>query len=607
MTKHHSLTLNRSLICSLTLVFGLLSGWTPALVTHSGQDLPAQSSPARAVPTGGIESESPAGAIAGLQAAHLKHGACLVFQSEFDWLISEGGGGACASVAAINSLQVLRAMSGLDHFRNPHKVMLAILEKQRHLLNGRVSNSQFITLLTSFETYLPRRKLDVSAQSAPSSPNAEGQARWPAASGPDLTVSPMQLKVLCYTVSEAGTVIGRHFVILKNCVNNEVTVLDPNAPTKDYRYILHVKVGDKGAADHIYLMNPPEIQARARVYELDTIFVLSLRTVEEAGVPGPATDASVDFVKKRFEETAAKLRGTKEWLSPRAWREHTAIFGLPGLDLPQDLGGAGWSATKTIEIFRYVGQRNLNFRDIVGGAHVRPMLKSSNRQVMEIVRQVAIGKGYIAIAITEPTAGSDIPAIKTTSRKVAGGFLLSGTKRFNARLEEATHVIIFSQSTTGQEGKLSAFVVPITAPGLQFERINAHGLTGNSYGGMSFSNLFVRDSHLLGSDGGGHGNLLRTLSLLAFDADGGGHWNGPRSARPNGKSNQEPSRFRWPNWSLYALAAANWAIHDSTGNGLGACQACRGNARQRRFEGENYSSHNLRPEGRRRRDRPKRC
>ena len=60
----------------------------------------------------------------------------------------------------------------------------------------------------------------------------------------------------------------------------------------------------------------------------------------------------------------------------------------------------------------------IEFRDF---SRLRPLLNSKNPEGLEIIRQVATGKAYIAIAITEPDAGSDVPAIKSTARKVEGG------------------------------------------------------------------------------------------------------------------------------------------------------------------------------------------
>ena len=39
-------------------------------------------------------------------------------------------------------------------------------------------------------------------------------------------------------------------------------------------------------------------------------------------------DDSVDYIKRHFDATAKALHGTNDYLSPRAWREKTAHFGL---------------------------------------------------------------------------------------------------------------------------------------------------------------------------------------------------------------------------------------------------------------------------------------
>jgi alkylation response protein AidB-like acyl-CoA dehydrogenase len=107
----------------------------------------------------------------------------------------------------------------------------------------------------------------------------------------------------------------------------------------------------------------------------------------------------------------------------------------------------------------------------------------------------------MAIAITEPDVGTDIPRINTKATKVDGGYLLNGSKLYNARLNQASHVILFVQSATGRRGDLTAFVVPINAEGIKIETLEAHGLKGNSFGGLTLTNLKVTDKHMLGRDG----------------------------------------------------------------------------------------------------------
>lgn len=448
--------------------------------------------------------QTPTQALTLLQRAHASDSPAFVVQAELDCLIAEDGGGACASAACIDLLQGLRVAIGLEKLSNPHRAVLESFVEQKELLAGRVMNDQLVRLIRFYERHLDGVKMQVSVTSAPNSKYAADSGRWSSASPLDLSIHPGQFRILSFTViEENGNVLGRHFVLLKNQSNNELIVVDPQKPGSDYRYLVEYRRGDKGAYQQAFLVNAPGVPPRARnlTYELNTVFNVTLRSE-----PGEAPRTrSVEFVKAQINKTYSDVRGTEDFLSPRAWRSKTASFGLPGLDLPVKYGGSDWPASKMIEIFKHAGRYNLNLRDVVGGAHVRPLLKSTSPEVLDIVRQVANGKGYMAIAITEPSAGSDVSAIKSTSRKVDGGYLLSGHKRFNARLDQATHVIVFTQGTTGAAGKLSVFVIPIDTKGLHVERLTAHGLTGNSYGGLQFRDLFVPDSYLIGKDGEGLG------------------------------------------------------------------------------------------------------
>ncbi len=215
---------------------------------------------------------------------------------------------------------------------------------------------------------------------------------------------------------------------------------------------------------------------------------------------------------RQINRLATELSGTDAFLSPRVWRERSASFGLPGLDLPTELGGQGFTASQMVKVFEHMGRFSLNMRDMVGGAHVRPLLASQRPEIRQIVRDVADGKAYVAIAITEKDAGSNMRAMASRSEKVAGGYRLSGDKMFNARLETATHVVVFAQSprAAGPDGtaKLNAFVLPIDHPGLSVKSTSAHGLYANSFGGVSFRGMFVPEAMRLGGEGEG-GRLFR--------------------------------------------------------------------------------------------------
>jgi alkylation response protein AidB-like acyl-CoA dehydrogenase len=259
----------------------------------------------------------------------------------------------------------------------------------------------------------------------------------------------------------------------------------------------------------VFLLQPAGAPARDRIFEVNAVFTLTLRPARSVQQGHNRPPNTIDDLKRRIDVAADELRAAGEMRSPRKWREKTASFGLPGLDLPADYGGSAWPAVKVLEVFMHAGRHDLNCRDIVGGAHVRPLLASKHTRALDIVREVADGKAYMAIAMTEPHAGSDFRAITSAAKKVDGGYLLTGEKRYVARLEQATHVIIFTQPASGDRRGLSAFVLPIETPGLERYSFGAHGLKGNSFGGLKFNGVFVGAEQLVGTDGEGDKIFLK--------------------------------------------------------------------------------------------------
>ncbi len=130
-------------------------------------------------------------------------------------------------------------------------------------------------------------------------------------------------------------------------------------------------------------------------------------------------------------------------------------------------------------------------------------MKSSSAYAKRVLNDIVAGNAYVAVAITEPDAGSDMRAMESRATKVGDGFALSGQKLWNARLRQATHVVLYTSASNGKPGARTAFLLPIDHPGLQIIDEYAHGLTGNSFGGLKFNDMFVGPEYLLGEDGDG--------------------------------------------------------------------------------------------------------
>lgn len=211
--------------------------------------------------------------------------------------------------------------------------------------------------------------------------------------------------------------------------------------------------------------------------------------------------AELDPIFDQIRETAHELKGLPDFISPRSWRARTATYGLPGLDLPVEVGGRGWNAQQMVSVFEFAGRFSLNMRDVVGGAHARPLLRSQNLEVRSWLSQVSKGEAYFAIALTEEGVGSDFRSMQTRATKVPGGYELTGEKLFNARLENGTHVLLFTRAASGRG--LTAFALPLNHPGLKIKSLGAAGLKGNSFGGLSLDKVFVPMRYRIGKDGEG--------------------------------------------------------------------------------------------------------
>ncbi len=444
----------------------------------------------------------PEAALDRLQGEHSDHKPILVSQEELDQLIQQDGGGACPIAAALIAEQTLRSMTGQTLDLHPHRTALRLFQTKPELKEGRISNQRFTELLASLFKRLDDAPVAITTISSPTSEWETTGTLWTTTDGPDLSIAASELKVLAYTVTTAtGTVRGRHFVLLQRCDGNQISFVNPGKPTKDYTFIVEYRGDSSGSKRQVFFHSPAGLDKSNQTYELNTIF--TIRLIKEELEVGKKEGVSVSGIKEKIDQLADLLRQQGDLTNPTAWRQHGATFGLPGLDLPVEVGGRGWSTVDMLEVFRHTGKHNLNLRDVIGAAHGRPLAKSNSPYAKGVLNDVVTGKAYVAVAITEPDAGSDMRAMESRATKVGDGYALSGQKLWNARLRQATHVVLYTLASNGKPGARTAFLLPIDHPGLQIVDEYAHGLTGNSFGGLKFNDMFVGPEYLIGEDGDG--------------------------------------------------------------------------------------------------------
>lgn len=131
-----------------------------------------------------------------------------------------------------------------------------------------------------------------------------------------------------------------------------------------------------------------------------------------------------------------------------------------------------------------------------------------------------------AYAITEPNAGSDVASMKTSAKKVNGGYVLNGTKHFitNGGLADVYTTFATLDPSRGADG-ITAFIVEKDFEGVKpGKKERKMGIRASHTAQVHFENVFVPEENRLGDEGDGFLVAMRTFEhtrpLVASQAVG---------------------------------------------------------------------------------------
>lgn len=176
---------------------------------------------------------------------------------------------------------------------------------------------------------------------------------------------------------------------------------------------------------------------------------------------------------------------------------------------PVDLGGLGLNMGERAPVFEAAGYSlfgpmalNVNAPD-EGNIHLLDHVASATQRE-RYLRPLVAGEWRSAFAMTEPApgAGSDPGALLTRAVKVAGGWLITGQKRFITGADGAGFLIIMAR-TSGEPdtpGGATMFLAPTSADGITLVR-HMSTMDRSMLGGhcdLTFEDVFISDEDVLG-------------------------------------------------------------------------------------------------------------
>jgi len=223
-------------------------------------------------------------------------------------------------------------------------------------------------------------------------------------------------------------------------------------------------------------------------------------------------EAFARFVDERVAPQAAAIDEARCF--PRALFDELGALGFFGLRYPEEVGGSGLALPEFALALEEIARGSMS---LAGAAAMQSLMGTKflqllgNADIVERLFKPALrGEKIGAVCMTEPNAGSDLDGIRTSARKVEGGYLIDGQKTWVTSAPVADFFTVFARAGEGK--KLTIFLVERGSKGLTIEReIHKMGVWALPTSQLAFDACFVPDSHRLSREEGDGEQHLRTL------------------------------------------------------------------------------------------------
>lgn len=240
-------------------------------------------------------------------------------------------------------------------------------------------------------------------------------------------------------------------------------------------------------------------------------------------------DASLDFAEDERQVIDSVRRLAVERLQPRAaaydekeqfpWEnvEDINALGLNSMFIPEAYGGTGLSYSTYLACCREISQAcaatGIIWATNFHGAS--PIVDFANEeQKQRWLPRIAEG-GLMALALTEPSAGSDATGMKTTFTPDGDDIIVNGSKVFITNGDVCDLLVLFGKWAPLGNGReaISIAVIEKGTPGFEVVRTESKmGMRASSTAALAFENCRIPAANLMGEPGAGLKMLFHFLN-----------------------------------------------------------------------------------------------
>ena len=201
---------------------------------------------------------------------------------------------------------------------------------------------------------------------------------------------------------------------------------------------------------------------------------------------------------------------------PRALYRRAAEVGLLGIGYPEAYGGTpadGWYRLIATEEIARAGSGGLMASLFSHNIGLPPIVAhGSDALKQRIVPGVLRGERIAALAITEPSGGSDVARIRTTARREGAEWVVDGEKVFITSGMRADWITVAVRTGGKGAAGISLLAVPGDAPGLSRAPLAKMGWWCSDTAALRFDGCRVSADHLIGEENAGFKAIMENFN-----------------------------------------------------------------------------------------------
>lgn len=176
------------------------------------------------------------------------------------------------------------------------------------------------------------------------------------------------------------------------------------------------------------------------------------------------------FCEEYIKEASKQFDKSGEW--PEKIYEMAAELGYHSMEIPEAFGGIGLSHTDTAALLEEIAAADAGVAVTLAASNLaaKPILLYGNEQQKKKICDMILDGGYGAFCLTEPQAGSDAGACKTSALETKDAYILNGHKCFVTNGGRARFYCVAAVTETAlPKQKISLFLVESSRQGVYHE------------------------------------------------------------------------------------------------------------------------------------------